>query len=399
MLEYLKRSLRASTAASSVAMSSSVERSGNARASCQKSPSQPSRTTPAPWASSSRTRTSASGVPSRSASQRPTGSSSRRRPCSTSRMTAVAVNVLECEAMRKRWPGVSGVRRLDVGQAVRRSTARRHRRGGSPPGRRGCGRTAGGRPATSRCRRPRRRPHPWSCARITATLVRDADRSAGRVAPARGPSARRIPSPRAHDRDRHRTCRQRRPRPRADARARVHHLAGDEAQRPRGLGRRGRPHGRRGAPAAGAEGERHRRHPRPDGARPRPLHPADRHAGRADRPEDHRGDRALHVQRAAPLLGRPGAGQRPERQRPDGRPVRPGHHRGHRRDRHQGGGHQVRHRPAGHHPRRRARPAGVRPDPPGHRRADHDPHRTPPPGGASSSRRSSGPRASTSPAS
>ena len=201
---------------------------------------------------------------------------------------------------------------------------------------------------------------------------------------------------RAHDRDRHRTRRQRRARPGAHARARVHHLAGDEGQRARGLGRRGRPAGRRGAPADGAQGERDRRHPRPDRARPRPVHPAHRHARRPDRPEDHRGDRAVHVQRAAPLLGPRGCrAAGPNGSDPMVEPVRQGHHRGHRRHRHQGRGHQVRHRSSRHHARRRAGAAGVRPDPPGDRRADHDAHRTRRRSGDSSSRRSSGPRAST----
>ena len=189
-----------------------------------------------------------------------------------------------------------------------------------------------------------------------------------------GADGRRYRRSRAHHRDRHRTCRQRRAGTGAHARARVHHLAGDEGQRARGLGlRRRAPRRRRPAPQR-AQGRRHRRHPRPDGARARPLHPAHRRAGGPDRPADHRRHRPVHVQRAAPLLAGADPGQRARRQRPDGEPVRQGHHRGHRRHGDQGRRHQVRHRPPRRHARRRAGAAGVRPDPSPHRVPDHHAH-------------------------
>ncbi len=56
---------------------------------------------------------------------------------------------------------------------------------------------------------------------------------------------------------------------------------------------------------------------------------------------------------------------------------------------HQGRGDQVRHRSAGRDARRRAGAAGLRPGPPGHRRADHHAHRRRPASAASSSSGSS----------
>ena len=108
-LEYLNRSLRGSTVASSAAMRRNAGASGNGWTSCQWSPSRPSRVTPPPWASSSRSVTRPTGSPTAPAASGATSSSSRRSPRSASCTTAVAVNVLECEAMRKRWSVVSGV--------------------------------------------------------------------------------------------------------------------------------------------------------------------------------------------------------------------------------------------------------------------------------------------------
>ena len=93
---------------------------GSARNSCQKSPSQPSRTRPLPWASTSRTVTRPAGAPARKARWSPSRSSSRSRPSSTSCSIAVAVKVFEWEAMRKRCEVVSATPVLDVGVAVRR---------------------------------------------------------------------------------------------------------------------------------------------------------------------------------------------------------------------------------------------------------------------------------------
>src|SRR3954447_11749890 len=107
MFEYLKCSLRPSTPPSPVAIAVSPASSGNGCSSCQWSQSRPSRTTPPWWPSSSRTVTSASAQPARAGTHRSIGSSSRIRPASTSCRTAVAVNVLECDAMRNRWPVVS----------------------------------------------------------------------------------------------------------------------------------------------------------------------------------------------------------------------------------------------------------------------------------------------------
>src|SRR3954449_12253553 len=107
MLEYLKCSLRPRTAPSPVAIAVSRSSSGNGCSSCQWSQSRPSRMTPLWWPSSSRTVTSASAEPASAGTHRPTGSSSRIRSSSTNCRTAVAVNVLECDAMRNRWPVVS----------------------------------------------------------------------------------------------------------------------------------------------------------------------------------------------------------------------------------------------------------------------------------------------------
>src|SRR3954469_6200032 len=107
MLEYLKCSLRPRTAPSPVAIAVSRSSSGNGCSSCQWSQSRPSRMTPPWWPSSSRTVASASAEPASAGTHRPTGSSSRIRPASTSCRTAMAVNVLECDAMRNRWPVVS----------------------------------------------------------------------------------------------------------------------------------------------------------------------------------------------------------------------------------------------------------------------------------------------------
>ena len=229
-----------------------------------------------------------------------------------------------------------------------------------------------------------------------------ADGRRGREAAAGGRDARpgeaaepRIRSPGAHDRDRHGTRRQRRAGAGADARARVHHLPGDEGQRARGVGRRRDPPPGRRPPARRAQGRGHRRDPRPDGPRARALHPPHRRAGGAHRAEDHRRHRPVHVQRGAALLGGARPRQWSERHRPDGRAVREGHHRGHRRHRRQGRRDQVRHRSSRRHARRGAGAAGVRPDPPSHRRADHDAHVRRRLGAGSSSRRSSRRRAST----
>src|SRR6266508_1041173 len=109
MFEYLNRSLAGSTAESAErSTSSSAARSGNGTASCQKSPSRLSRVTPAAWLSRSRSVDSPSVVPDSSGTCVAAVSSSRRRPCSASCMTAVAVNVLECEAIRNRCLSVSG---------------------------------------------------------------------------------------------------------------------------------------------------------------------------------------------------------------------------------------------------------------------------------------------------
>ena len=66
-----------------------------------------------------------------------------------------------------------------------------------------------------------------------------------------------------------------------------------------GLGRRGRTRRRRRRPAQRAEGARRRHHRRPDGHRPRPVHPPRRPRRRADRPQHRRRDRRLHLQRRA----------------------------------------------------------------------------------------------------
>ena len=120
MFEYLKRSLRASTAPSSTAMRARVAASGNGRTSCQWSPSRPSRTSPPPWASSSRRVTPAIAAPDTDGSHCPTVSSRRSTPRSARRTTAVAVNVFEWEAMRKRWSVVRAVPAVDVGEPVGR---------------------------------------------------------------------------------------------------------------------------------------------------------------------------------------------------------------------------------------------------------------------------------------
>ena len=126
-----------------------------------------------------------------SASQDPTGSSRRRRPCSTSRMTAVAVNVLECEAMRKRWRGVSGVPDSTSARpwALDSTTSPSWRIAACTPGMR------------SNCWRNASHESMYAAASTTASLVcaridRDASRTARRVVGGRASLRHGVPSTR-----------------------------------------------------------------------------------------------------------------------------------------------------------------------------------------------------------
>ncbi len=110
MLEYLNVASGWRTAPSRMDISSNASSFGNGRPCAQKVESTPSRMTPAEFETSPRTVTFASGEPASANSgiHDPAVSSSRSLPASTSCMIAVAVNVLEWEAMRKRCDVVSG---------------------------------------------------------------------------------------------------------------------------------------------------------------------------------------------------------------------------------------------------------------------------------------------------
>ena len=131
-----------------------------------------------------------------------------------------------------------------------------------------------------------------------------------------------------------------------------------------GRGPRGRARGRSAAPA---EGRRVRDARRSDGARHRPLralHPARERRGR---PQHHRRDRPLRLRRAAAVPS-------PALSREDRAALHPGHPRGRRRHRGQGGVPEVRRRGARADRRRPADRQGDRARPPRDRRADHGAH-------------------------
>jgi hypothetical protein len=109
MLEYLNVDSGWRTAPSRTDSSSNASLFGNGRPCVQKVASTPSRVTPAEFETSSRTETLARGEPASvsSGSHAAAVLSSRSLPASTSCMTAVAVEVLECEATRKRCAVVS----------------------------------------------------------------------------------------------------------------------------------------------------------------------------------------------------------------------------------------------------------------------------------------------------
>src|SRR5699024_8032146 len=109
MFEYCRCSPASAFTAPVRAISSSRSRSGNGVPSRHQRESSESRVSPAEWESRSRSVRSATGEPASSSTWSPTVSSSRSRPCSLSRMIASAVNVLECEAIRRRCVVRSGI--------------------------------------------------------------------------------------------------------------------------------------------------------------------------------------------------------------------------------------------------------------------------------------------------
>ena len=121
MFVYLNVASGWRTAPSRMASSSNASSSGNGRLCAQKVASTPSRMTPAECETSSRTVASASGEPASASSgiHDPAVSSSRSLPASTSCMMAVAVKVLECEAIAEEMRGRQRFAGVDIRDAVR----------------------------------------------------------------------------------------------------------------------------------------------------------------------------------------------------------------------------------------------------------------------------------------